>query len=283
MNNVGFHCHGLDHFEEAILSNGLQRGEFYNFPEHQLAGLKKEISRHDLAMSIHAPLLRPSWYPTPPTWCFLCDIDEARMQLSLRMIQETLEMAVDFGAEYVVVHYPTPSWTDISNVTYDEQRKTAWQGALHLAELSQKYNMPVHIEGFGPSPFLAVDFLAEVITEFPCLRYCFDTGHMHISANRDGFDLYEFAQQMAPYIGSIHLWNNRGLEDYLKFHHISVHPSQKPEEGWADIAQLLRLIISNNSSSVIILESAIWYPEALGDYDFRDGVEWIKELAEILY
>jgi sugar phosphate isomerase/epimerase len=282
MNNLGFHCHGLDYFEKTIISNGLRRGEFYNFHPQELAGLREEISRYDLAVSIHAPLVKPPWYPNPPNWFFLCDIDAEKMQLSVRMVRETLELAGDFGAEYVVVHFPSPSSTDVSGLGYDKLQQAAWQGATHLAELSQKYGIPIHLEGFGPSPFLRVDFLTEVIAEFPCLRYCFDTGHMHMAAQRDGFDLYQFTQQMAPFIGSIHLWNNRSVEDYLSFHHITVHPSQKPEEGWADIARILRLIMPSNPSCAIILEGAPWYPEALGNHDFRDGVKWIKELAATL-
>jgi hypothetical protein len=105
---------------------------------------------------------------------------------------------------------------------------------------------------------------------------------MHIAAQRDSFDLYQFAQQLAPFIGSIHLWNNRSIEDYLSFRHIPVHPSQKPEEGWVDIAHILRLILSNNPSCCIVFESGFCYPEALGGYDFREGVRWVKELVATL-
>src|SRR4030042_5734147 len=225
MNNLGFHCHGLDHFEKVIISNGLQRGEFYNLLPQSLPELKREVEQHNLAASIPAPLVKTPWYPNPPTWSFLCDVEEEKRQLSLRMIRETMELAKDFGAEYVVVHFPSPPSTDVSGTSYTRLREIAWGSALCLEELSQRYNLPIHIEGFGPSPFLTVDFLEEVMTNFPDLLYCFDTGHMHIAAQRDGFDLYEFAQQMAPYIGSIHLWNNRSIEDYFAFRHIPVHPS----------------------------------------------------------
>ncbi len=58
MTRLGFHCHGLDHFDKVILSNGLKRGEFYNFVPQSLPDLRKEIRRHNLASSIHAPLTR---------------------------------------------------------------------------------------------------------------------------------------------------------------------------------------------------------------------------------
>ena len=279
MNDLGFHCHGLDHLEEAVLSNGLRRGEFYNFPPRELPELKEEILRHKLSASIHAPLIKPGWYPDPPTWSFLCAIEEDKRQLSLRMIEETMDSAWDLEAEYVVVHFPTPPSTDVQGISYEKLREVAWNSACSLAELSHQYSIPIHLEGFGPSPFLTPYFLTEVITRLPNLRYCFDTGHLHISAQRDNFDLYRFAEQLAPYIGSIHLWNNRGIEDYLTFRHIPIHPSQKPEEGWVDIGRVLQAIILTNSSCPIIFESGFHYPESLGGYDYREGVKWVKELV----
>ncbi|MCX5998239.1 MAG: hypothetical protein NTU41_01250, partial [Chloroflexi bacterium] len=179
----------------------------------------------------------------------------------------------DFGAEYVVVHFPAPSLSDASGIGWPELRDIAWGSARSLADMSERHEMPIHIEGFGPGPFLSTDFLTEVCQSFPCLRYCFDTGHMHIAAQRDGVDIYQFAHELSPYVGSIHLWNSRSIKDYLTYYHIPVHPSQNPQEGWADIAHVLQLILSNNGSCRLILESGSRYPSALGGYDFRDGVE----------
>ncbi|MBM4444172.1 MAG: sugar phosphate isomerase/epimerase [Chloroflexi bacterium] len=278
MTRLGFHCHGLDHFGKVILSNGLRRGEFYNFPPDSLPELRREIGRHNLLASIHAPLTRLSWYPTPPTISFLCDVDPELRLLSLKMIQETMELAQDFGAEYVVVHFPVPPSTPVRGIGYDELRDVAWRSAVALADISRKHGLPIHIEGFGPSIFLTPDFIVEVTSRLEGLHYCFDIGHMHIAARRDGFSLYEFARKLAPHIGSVHMWNNRGIRDYLTFGHIPIHPSQRPEDGWVDIDRILRLIIAGNPDCRIILESSSRYPEALGGHDFRDGVEWTKDL-----
>ena len=278
MTRLGFHCHGLDHFGKVILSNGLRRGEFYNFPPESLPDLRRRIERHNLAASIHAPLTKISWYPTPPTISFLCDVDRELRLLSLKMVRETMELAGDFGAEYVVVHFPVPPSTPVRGIEYDELKDIAWQSAASLADLSQKHSVPIHIEGFGPSMFLTPEFIIEVTSKLKGLHYCFDIGHMHIAARRDGFSLYEFARKLAPHIGSVHMWNNRGVRDYLTFGHIPVHPSQKPEDGWVDIDRILRLIVPANPDCRIILESSSHYPEALGGHDFRDGVEWTKDL-----
>lgn len=282
VNNLGFHCHRLWQIAEVILENGLKRGEFYHFPPEELPLLKKEIQSHDLAVSIHCPLVKPEWYPEPPTWAFLCDVEREKRELNLRMIRETMDMAQDLDAEYVVVHFPSPPSTDVRGLSYAQLKEIAVESAYRLALLSEEYQIPIHLEGFGPSPFLNVEFLAEVVSRFPVLRYCFDTGHMNLSAQRDGLDLYRFAVEVAPYMGSLHLWNNRGMDDYLAFRHIPVHPSQNPAQGWVDIARILEATVKGRPSLPVIFESPNWYPQALGNHDYRDGVRWVKRLLETL-
>lgn len=283
MSRLGFHCHALDHFEEVILSNDLQRGEFYNFLPDNIADLSRRIEQHNLAASIHAPLVRIPWYPSPPTLSFLCDVDDHKRHLSLAMVEETMKAAEVFGAEYVVVHFPVAPTTGVNGLSHAQLRAIAWESAQHLADYSQTHRVPIHIEGFGPSPFLTVDFVNEVARSFPSLRYCFDIGHMHVASQRDGFDLYEFARGLAPNIGSVHVWNNRNIEDYFKFGHIPVHPVQSSEDGWVDIGRILRIIVPNNPGCRVILESGKHYPLSLGAHDFRDGVQWVKELTAPLF
>ena len=278
MNNLGFHCQQLHHLRDRVVANDLTRGEFYNFPREELPELRRAISACGVAASIHCPLERLDWYPDPPTWTFLCDRERERRQLTLRMIEATLASAADIEAEYVVAHFPCPS-TDAPPATYEELRPIALDSCYQIAKLSERYGVPVHLEGFGPSPFLNEDFLAEVFTQFTNLRYCFDSGHMGLAARRDGIDLYLFAERIRPYLGSIHLWNTRGMEDYIAYRHIPVHPSQRPEEGWVDIARLIGILRQGNPGVPIIFESIFAYPRALGNYDIRDGIAWIRELA----
>ena len=281
INDLGFHCHHLHQIDAGILGNGLQRGEFYHFPEEDLPALRSKIRSEGLAASIHTPLVAPEWYPKPPTWAFLCDLDESKRQLNLRLIRETLEMARGLDVEYVIVHYPSPSATDASGVSLDEQREIAIDSARLLAELSAECGVPIHIEGFGPSPFLSPEFLVEVMERFPCLRYCFDTGHMWLAHRRDGLDFYHFAKEIAPCLGSIHVWNTRGLEDYYAYRHIPVHPSQRPEDGWVDIPAILGRLLDGAGDKPVVLESGYRYPAELGGHDYREGVEWVKKILGI--
>ena len=279
MISLGFHCHEVDVLEELILGNGLKRGEFYSLPAGDLPKLRRLIEHHNLDWSIHAPLIQLDWYPQPPTWSFLCDVDKDNRELTMKMIILTMEQAEEYGAEYVVVHFPSPT-SDASGESEAKLEGIAWRSCERLAELSFKSGIPIHIEGVGQSPLIKAEFLTAVLKEYSPLRYCFDTAHVHLAALDNGFDLYDFEVELLRDLGSIHLWNARSRDDYLAFRHIPVHPSQGADDGWVDIARVLHSLDADKDLLPIIFESERSYPEALGDYDYREGVKWVKELLE---
>jgi sugar phosphate isomerase/epimerase len=149
-----------------------------------------------------------------------------------------------------------------------------------ISRLSEKYRIESHIEGFGPNPFLNAGFLRELFGQVPKLKYCFDTGHLNMESKERGLDLYSFADDLTEHIGSIHLWNNRSVDDYVLHRHIPVHPSQKPEEGWVDVESVLKILWPNVKS--VIFESSYNYPEQLGGHNYKEGVQWVKQLAATL-
>jgi sugar phosphate isomerase/epimerase len=277
MDNLGFHCHDVDVLEEVIVGNGLGRGEFYNLPGGDLPELRRLIEHHGLKWSIHAPLVRLDWYPQPPTWSFLCDVDKDNRELTMRMVNLTLEQAEEMGAEYVVVHFPSPA-SDASDESEDRLQDIARRSCDRLAELSLKKGVPIHVEGVGQSDLINGEFLTMVLNEYSVLRYCFDTAHGLLAAHHNDLDLYELESELLPYLGSMHLWNIRGRDDYLAYHHVPVHPSQSNEDGWVDIPRVLETLGAARHALPIVFESERFYPEALGNHDYREGVEWVKQL-----
>jgi len=280
MNKLGFHCNSIDVLEEVIVGNGLNRGEFYNFPEDDLPELKRLIKHHKLDWSIHTPLIRIDWYPQPPTWSFLCDVDEDKAELTMKMVELTMDYADELGAEYIVVHFPSPS-SDSSGTDKNKLTDIALGNFERLAELSYRRKVAVHIEGVGVSPMINIEFLRKILEDYPHFRYCMDIAHSSMAATGNGFDLYEFQEQIMPYLGSVHLWNTRGREDYITFRHIPVHPSQIPAEGWVDVERIIRALNCDGGSLPIIFESMPSYPRELGDFHYREGVKWVKELLKI--
>jgi sugar phosphate isomerase/epimerase len=280
MSNLGFHCHNLDLFDEMIIGNDLSRGEFYNLRATELPRLKRLIEKHKLSWSIHAPLVQLDWYPQPPTWSFLCDPDKDQRELTMKMILLSMEHAEELGAEYVVVHFPSPT-SEEHNENKAKLESIARKSCDRLAESSLKRKIPIHVEGVGATPLINAEFLTSVLKDYaPPLRYCFDTAHTQLASLSNAFDLYEFEQELLPYFGSVHLWNTRGKHDYEAYRHIPVHPSQSAAEGWVDIARVLQIMGPVRSSLPIIFESDRLYPEALGEFDYREGVKWVKNLVE---
>ncbi len=78
-----------------------------------------------------------------------------------------MKTAEAFGAEYVVVHFPVTPTTGVNGLGYAQLKAIAWDSAQHLADYSQRHRVPIHMEGFGPSPFLTVDFLNRSGAQFP--------------------------------------------------------------------------------------------------------------------
>jgi len=200
----------------------------------------------------------------------------------MKMVTLTMEHADELGAEYAVVHFPSPT-SEESDEGGAKVEAIAWKSCDRLAELSLKRGIPIHIEGVGASALINAAFLKRVLREYsPLLQYCFDTAHTHLAAMQNGFDLYAFEAELLPYLGSVHLWNIRSKADYLAFRHIPVHPSQSAEDGWVDIARVLQTMGSIRDSLPIIFESERFYPEALGNYNYIEGVQWVKKLLETL-
>ena len=280
MANLGFHCHQLDILEEVTVGNGLTRCELYNLPADELPRLRQLIDHHKLDWSIHTPLVRIDWYPQPPTWSFLCDVDKDNRDLTMKMITQTVQHAEEFGAEYVIVHFPAPA-SDASDENEGKLEEIAWRSCERIAELSFKRNVPIHIEGIGQTHLINAEFLCAMLKEFSPLRYCFDTAHSNLSTQYNSSDLYGLEEELLPYIGSMHLWNTRSRDDYLAFRHIPVHPSQDPGDGWVDIPRVMRALGTKKGSLPIIFESEPQFPKALGAHDYREGIEWVKELLEI--
>jgi shikimate kinase len=279
MSVLSVHCNRLEHLTSRLLGLGFTRGEFYNFVPEHLPTVKQFIQDHGITPSVHCPLRKAPWYPHPVTWSFLTtEGHHEERQLSFQLIEQALHDARDIGAVYMVVHYPNPLSEQATETPPDKQRAVAWDSARRLNEWAQRFEIPIHIEGFGPSPFLTTGFLCQVLTAFPNLRYCFDTGHMHIAAQRDGFDYFAFLERMTPFLGSVHVWDTRGMDDYRAYHHLPVHPTLKPSDGWVDIEQVVRTVRAINPRVPFVLEYSDVLPAEL-DLDFTAGIEWFKELV----
>jgi len=277
---LGFRCETPDQIRERVLANGLSHVELNTINAADLPEIKQLVADHGLTVGVHSPLIMPDWYPFPPTASFLLgDAGQELKALTLRFMAQTLADSRDLQPMYVVAHFPKPAPTDNVQPKWILQMEMAWDSAARLAELAEKYQIRINIEGFGKRPFLSADFLTEILTAFPTLSYCFDVGHIHLAALRGVLDYFDFLNRLAPYIGSVHLWNTRSPQDYARYSHLPIHPSQRPDSGWADIDQTVRIIREANPNVTFVFEHGIQFPVPF-ELDYREGVDWIKNQLE---
>jgi len=275
---LGFHCENPNQIRDRVVENNLMYVELYNIDRKDLLEIKKIIVKHNLKVGVHSPLIIPDWYPYIPTASFL--LGDAGIELkaqTLRLITQTLQDAEELGAEYIVVHYPKPAPKMHIKPGWKPRLEDILDSADQLAKLVRQFNIRIHIEGFGEQPFLSADFLMDVLNTFPELSYCFDVGHIFLASKRGVLEYFDFLKQIAPRIGSIHLWNTRGHQDYSDFSHLPIHPAQTSSSGWIDIKNTLHVAYEQNPDVIIIFEHGT-RNQANPRLDYREGIMWVSNV-----
>ncbi|MCC7120822.1 MAG: sugar phosphate isomerase/epimerase [Gammaproteobacteria bacterium] len=266
-----------DAIAERLLHRGLGGVELFDFPQQQTAPLRETLA--DLIrqgytrLSFHAPMPRPAYFEHSGVSCYFLHEDAALRMLSLRVIEETLKHARAWHAAYVVTHL-TFGKTD----TTDRARaaELARAACLDLAALSARYEMPIDIEFAAYSSAFAspADFLT-AMRDCPQLGICIDTGHAALGARLHERAYVDDIRVLAPHARSMHLWNTRGPDDPRHREHTPLHPTQRPAQGWIDIEETLRIVLTHNPRINIVFE----YPVAEVTAEIRAGYDWVAGLV----
>lgn len=257
---------------------GLQRAELFIIEESDFGEVKSAARQYGLTYSIHAPVPRPRNYPFPVTWTFLNYADPRRREMFFGLVESSIKAAKELNAQYVVVHFPGPITEECRLVGEEALANIAEHSANRLADLSESSGVPIHIEGFGPSPFFTLDFVNGVFREHPHLKYCFDVAHNHLAEQRGDIDYFAFLDAILPSLGSVHLWQARDVNDYVSYRHMPIHPAQTPEEGWVDVARVIRTVRVARPDVPYVMEYPGWFPTPWTHLDYRDGVTWLSDL-----
>ena len=89
-------------------------------------------------------------------------------------------------------------------------------------------------------------------------------------------DFYRDLEVLAPAAKSAHLWNARDAATYRRLHHVPLHPSQRPEDGWIDIPRTLRILLGASPECRLIFE---YREDGLPPAQIKEGFAWVAELA----
>jgi sugar phosphate isomerase/epimerase len=265
------------HPEARLIHRGLGRAEFFDLAPEQFAGLDRIMAglraEGRTRFSFHAPVLRPDYFPFDAIQCFFLSEDEARREDSFRLLADTLAAARTWDAEYAVCHL-TYGRTDTRDPT--TAARLARAACARFAALSRAAGVPLDIEFAGyTDSFHAPASFMDAISPHPELGLCVDIGHTFLSAQRRGRDYRNDIAALAPRARSMHLWNTTGPECHARHHHVALHPSQRPEDGWIDVPVAVRLVLDRNPATRIVFE----YPVEAVTPEVQAGYDWIAAIA----
>ncbi len=257
----------------TLTDHGFRQLEIGFFDARSLSLVMGFVRREGLAYGFHDPLPRPPSFDYP----FLTDPDEEKRATTLNSLRRTLETAIEYNALYVVGHLPSVVWHPRPGLDEEGIMALAQDSCSRLSSWSEEAGIPILLENVGPNPyFYRAESFVEIFQAHRALGFCLDIGHLHLTALHTGLDPFDFAKKLSPYTDLIHVYNAT-RETYGLYHHLPVHPSQRPEAGWADIPNILRSALSRALSCTIVFEHTPQYP---ADEAFvAQGIEWVKKLA----
>ena len=255
-------CHAL---------NGCQ---VFDFGVADLRALRRRLHAEPL-FSFHAPLPTPESYPGQSSTSYLLDPDPDKRHATMEMLRRTVNLAAQWGAQYVVAHF---GGLHSEGLSRREVLKLAYDAAAQLNALSLEQGVPVHIEyaAYNPS-YSGPHELADLVAGYEGLHVCLDLGHARIGARMLGLDEWEVYETLAPHTQSMHLWTLRHQEDVRRYRHTPVHPTLTPSGGWIDVPQVLDLVLRHNPACDLVFEwDSIYEPDPGWQ---AEGEAWVRQLV----
>jgi sugar phosphate isomerase/epimerase len=252
---------------------GLPHVELGFWRPSQLAEVLAFAKDHFETAGFHDPL------PGHGTWRWpsLNDARPEERARTLRSIRQTLELAEKHDAAYVLCHFPSVHFKPVPEWTLAESVDAALESCAVLNRWSAEQGRRIILEHVGPHPYFDVPAFAEVFRAFPDLEFGLDIGHFHLLAEGGHFDSEEFLRAVAPHTTVVHVYNATS-SSYREYHHVPVHPSQDPADGWADVPAILRRVLEVAGDVRIVFEHTPQYP-ASREY-IQQGIDWVIELAQ---
>ncbi len=223
--------------------------ELCGYSAAQWPSVRAQIERLGIPVGLHCPLPFEGFVPhfdiTGP--------DSARQEEAFALVRQTLRAACEVQARYVIVHFPSVLREILDeDDALESRRAAALCSARRIAELSQQYGVAILLENVGPNPYL---YLGEHFTwlfgQVPELRMCLDFGHSHVLPGAE--DVYRFAEQVAPFVSGLHVYNATRAGYRVGFHEAPL-AEHDPDEGWMDLSRLLAVMAKRATIPYFIFE-----------------------------
>lgn len=264
----------ISKLEQLLRMGDFKKLEIGFYDEDALPLIMDFANAHQLSYGFHDPLPRlpDDDYP------FLTDPDDQKRWRTLDSMYRTMQTAVLHQAQYVIGHIPSVIWEPRPALSEDKILELAHNSCDQLSAWSRESGIPFILENVGPNPyFFRVSAFVEILQAHPDLQFCLDMGHLHLMSIYAGYDAAEFASELAPYTTVVHIYNATP-EMYRRYHHVPVHPSQRAEDGWADILGILDCVLAGGHKDLtLVFEYSPQYPA--GDEFVKEGIDWVSRAA----
>ncbi|WP_152392391.1 sugar phosphate isomerase/epimerase [Paenibacillus guangzhouensis] len=227
--------------------------------DQDLEKLAQQAELHKFNIGIHFPLragrskLRDA--------LFLAQDDTLRAE-AYQLVQEELEAVMQLSPAYVLFHYPKPvilddrvdwtPWRFSDPAEFVMQSEYALEDLVDKSEVlfqwltdrGETYHFTPVLEFDALCPYLLEsDYLVSLLERYPTIRLCLDMGRLFLQEQVDpNFNARAVIRKYAKYADVIHLWTLQYQNGEIIHYHYPVLPEQKEAEGWAPIADYLRIV-----------------------------------------
>lgn len=261
----------------GIYNVGLREWQVLLCAETGYAGLAAELRARGHRLSAHHPYVSP-WrgHDRRQSSLFLHP-DPAARELAFAWLDDSLARAAETGAGFVVTHL-----ADAKEFVETSAARVLAAAALErMARAAGLFGVELHVEFLGyHSTFNDPAAFVEVLAPYPEVRLCLDTGHLQRWAQVHNRDPGQAASLLAPVTASVHLWNISSFEEYQRLGHVPIHPSQRPDQGYADVEWILREVLSASPGVSVIFEPTIRADTS--ESFVAEGILWVRDLVKAL-
>lgn len=264
------------------------------FPnQSQIDELISKSKQDCFSFGVHFPLRNLNREIRDPL--FLSPNKEERMN-AITDFKDEVKFVSSLGAQYILVHFPTPFilshdidmsiWrlSDKRELLFEEEysyeviESYCYELFKTLEDISEQYKIRVLLENNAYNKyFYETDLLKKLFVKHTALRSCLDFGRLHLLEKTDSrFNATKIIYDLAPYTDSIHLWNVK-VDLNLSGGHYPVLPDQLPEEGWADIANWMKILLHQNNNVRTLFEHR---SDLISDKQLEQCYNWVGSFFE---
>jgi len=137
--------------------------------------------------------------------------------LHKKVLDASLDICSELHMNPLVLHYEVQTQNQLAEYQFVKAHKEA---AIH----AMRVGVTICVENIEVELIPPVVSLAQAV-DHPNLKLNLDTGHAFLAANYFHFDFLEAVEQMAPYLGHMHLNDNTGTFEELRITNRSLYDS----------------------------------------------------------